>query len=128
MNNYFKWLKINPDKYIKLKRDFGQDLKNYVNYRLKIGAPLSRKQGMVGVRQFFYYYDIEIKPNIKKYIKRKYNAVEPSTNDKILENDESANLIRLRKSGPIYQGEIEIKVSNYLTIKDFNKTKNNIVK
>jgi len=44
-----------------------------------------------------------------------------------VENVESAHLIRLRKSGPIYQGEIEIKVSYDLTIKDFNKVKNKII-
>ena len=44
-----------------------------------------------------------------------------------VENVESAYLIRLRKSGPIYQGEIEIKVSYDLTIKDFNKVKNKII-
>lgn len=44
-----------------------------------------------------------------------------------VENVESAHLIRLRKSGPIYQGEIEIRVSYDLTIKDFNKVKNKII-
>ncbi len=44
-----------------------------------------------------------------------------------VENVESAYLIRLRKSGPIYQGEIEIRVSSDLTIKDFNKIKNKII-
>jgi cation diffusion facilitator family transporter len=44
-----------------------------------------------------------------------------------VENVESAHLIRLRKSGPIYQGEIEIKVSYDLTIRDFNKIKNKII-
>jgi cation diffusion facilitator family transporter len=45
-----------------------------------------------------------------------------------VENVESAHLIRLRKSGPIYQGELEIKVSYDLTIKDFNKIKNKVIK
>jgi cation diffusion facilitator family transporter len=45
-----------------------------------------------------------------------------------IENVESANLIKLRKSGPIYQGELEIKVSYDMTIRDFNKTKNKILK
>jgi len=45
-----------------------------------------------------------------------------------VENVESAYLIRLRKSGPIYQGELEIRVSFDLTIKDFDKAKNKIIK
>ena len=45
-----------------------------------------------------------------------------------IENVESANLIRLRKSGPIYQGELEIQVSCDLTIREFNQTKNKIIK
>lgn len=45
-----------------------------------------------------------------------------------VENVESAYLIRLRKSGPVYQGELEIRVSFELTIRDFNKVKNKIVK
>jgi len=44
-----------------------------------------------------------------------------------VENVESAHLIRLRKSGPIYQGELEIKVSSDLTIKDFNEIKNKVI-
>ena len=44
-----------------------------------------------------------------------------------VENVESAHLIRLRKSGPVYQGEIEIRVSSDLTIRDFNKIKNKII-
>ena len=45
-----------------------------------------------------------------------------------VENVESAYLIRLRKSGPIYQGELEIRVSFDLTIRDFDKVKNRIIK
>jgi len=45
-----------------------------------------------------------------------------------VENVEYAHLIRLRKSGPVYQGEIEIKVPCDMTIKDFNKVKNKIIK
>ncbi len=45
-----------------------------------------------------------------------------------VENVESAYLIRLRKSGPIYQGELEIKVPCELTVKDFNNVKNKIIK
>ncbi len=45
-----------------------------------------------------------------------------------VENVESAYLIRLRKSGPIYQGELEIRVSFDLTIRDFDKVKNKIIK
>jgi len=44
-----------------------------------------------------------------------------------VENVESAHLIRLRKSGPIYQGEMEIKVSCDMTIREFNKIKNKII-
>ncbi len=45
-----------------------------------------------------------------------------------VENIESVHLIRLRKSGPIYQGELEISVSPNMTIGDFNKIKNKIIK
>ncbi len=41
---------------------------------------------------------------------------------------EKAHVIRLRRSGPIYQGEIEIKVPDHLTIKEFNNIKNKISK
>jgi len=37
-----------------------------------------------------------------------------------------AHVVRLRRSGPIYQGEIEIKIPDDLTIKDFNKIKKKI--
>ena len=45
-----------------------------------------------------------------------------------VENVESVCFIRLRKSGPIYQGELEIEVSHDLTIRDFNTAKNKILK
>ncbi|MCK5301410.1 MAG: cation transporter [Thermoplasmatales archaeon] len=35
----------------------------------------------------------------------------------------SAHVIRLRKSGPIYQGEMEVEVPDNLTIKEFNNIK-----
>jgi cation diffusion facilitator family transporter len=37
-----------------------------------------------------------------------------------------AHVVRLRRSGPIYQGEIEIEIPDDLTIKDFNKIKKKI--
>ena len=40
----------------------------------------------------------------------------------------SANIIRLRRSGPIYQGEMELEVSEDMTIKEFNNLKKNIKK
>jgi len=37
-----------------------------------------------------------------------------------------AHIVRLRKSGPIYQGEIEVDVSEEMTIKEFNSLKKKI--
>jgi cation diffusion facilitator family transporter len=37
-----------------------------------------------------------------------------------------AHIVRLRKSGPIFQGEMEIEVSEDMKIKEFNVTKKNI--
>ncbi len=45
-----------------------------------------------------------------------------------VENVESAHIVRLRKSGPIYQGDLEVKVPCDLTIREFNKTKNKIIR
>jgi len=45
-----------------------------------------------------------------------------------VENVEAAHVVRLRKAGPVYQGELEVKVPSDLTIKEFNKTKNKIIK
>ncbi|UCF13711.1 MAG: cation diffusion facilitator family transporter [Thermoplasmatales archaeon] len=39
-----------------------------------------------------------------------------------------AHIVRLRKSGPIFQGEMEIEVSEDMTIKEFNKIKKDIQK
>ena len=41
---------------------------------------------------------------------------------------ESVHVVRLRQSGPFYQGELEIKVSEELTIKEFNNIKKIIKK
>ncbi|UCH71481.1 MAG: cation transporter [Thermoplasmatales archaeon] len=41
---------------------------------------------------------------------------------------EKANVVRLRRSGPILQGEMEIQVSDNLTINEFNKIKREIKK
>jgi cation diffusion facilitator family transporter len=40
----------------------------------------------------------------------------------------TAHIVRLRKSGPIYQGELEVEVPDEMTIKEFNKLKENICK
>jgi cation diffusion facilitator family transporter len=40
----------------------------------------------------------------------------------------SAHVVRLRKSGPIFQGEMEVEVSDDMTIKEFNIVKKNIIK
>ncbi len=40
----------------------------------------------------------------------------------------SAHIVRLRKSGPIFQGEMEVEVSDDMTIKEFNKIKENVNK
>ncbi|UCD14669.1 MAG: cation diffusion facilitator family transporter [Thermoplasmatales archaeon] len=37
-----------------------------------------------------------------------------------------AHIVRLRKSGPVFQGEMEIEVSEDMTIKEFNKIKKDI--
>ena len=39
----------------------------------------------------------------------------------------SAHIVRLRRSGPIFQGEMEVEVSDDMTIKEFNKIKENII-
>jgi divalent metal cation (Fe/Co/Zn/Cd) transporter len=39
---------------------------------------------------------------------------------------ESSHIVRLRKSGPIFQGEMEIEVKENMTIKEFNNIKINI--
>jgi len=45
-----------------------------------------------------------------------------------IEDVESAHVVKMRRSGPIYQGELEIKVPCDLTIKEFNRVKRNIIK
>jgi cation diffusion facilitator family transporter len=40
----------------------------------------------------------------------------------------TAHVVRLRKSGPIFQGEMEIEVSEEMTIKEFNQIKKSIQK
>ena len=40
----------------------------------------------------------------------------------------TAHIVRLRKSGPIYQGELEVEVPDEMTIKEFNTLKENIIK
>jgi len=40
---------------------------------------------------------------------------------------ELANIVRLRRSGPIHQGEIEIKVSCDMKVREFNMIKNKII-
>jgi len=39
-----------------------------------------------------------------------------------------AHIVRLRKSGPVFQGEMEIDVSENMTIKEFNEIKKDIKK
>ena len=43
-----------------------------------------------------------------------------------IDHVESVNVVRLRQSGPFYQGELEIKISEELTIKEFNNIKKTI--
>ena len=43
-----------------------------------------------------------------------------------VEGVQMAHVVRLRKSGPIYQGELEIEVSHDMTIREFNKLKKTI--
>jgi cation diffusion facilitator family transporter len=43
-------------------------------------------------------------------------------------NVKSANIVRLRKSGPIYQGELEIKVNDDMTVKELSVIKKDIKK
>jgi cation diffusion facilitator family transporter len=39
----------------------------------------------------------------------------------------SAHIVRMRKSGPIYQGELEIEVPDEMTIKEFKEVKKNVI-
>jgi len=41
---------------------------------------------------------------------------------------DKAHIMRLRQSGPVYQGELEIEVSHDLTVREFNKIKNTVIK
>ncbi|MBN2603701.1 MAG: cation transporter [Candidatus Thermoplasmatota archaeon] len=41
---------------------------------------------------------------------------------------ESAHVVRLRRSGPVHQGEVEIKVSCDMTVREFNAIKQKIIK
>ena len=45
-----------------------------------------------------------------------------------IEGVETAHVVRLRQSGPVFQGELEIEVSHDLSIKDFNSIKAKIKK
>jgi cation diffusion facilitator family transporter len=59
-------------------------------------------------------------------------CVDMSLSVKLIAQDfkevKNAHIVRLRKSGPIYQGELEIEVSEDMTIKQFNLLKDNIGK
>jgi cation diffusion facilitator family transporter len=59
-------------------------------------------------------------------------CVDMSLSVKLIAQDfndvKSAHIVRLRKSGPIYQGELEVEVSDDMTIKEFNTLKEKISK
>jgi len=62
----------------------------------------------------------------------KGECIDRSTSIKQIAQDHKdvkhAHVVRLRKSGPVFQGEIEIEVSEDMTIKQFNKIKKEINK
>jgi len=45
-----------------------------------------------------------------------------------IEGVESAHIVRLRRSGPVLQGELEVKVPFDMTVHDFNKIREKINK
>lgn len=57
-------------------------------------------------------------------------CIDRSTSIKQIAQDhkevKNAHVVRLRKSGPIFQGEMEIEVSEDMTIKQFNKIKKDV--
>jgi cation diffusion facilitator family transporter len=59
-------------------------------------------------------------------------CVDMSLSIKLIAQDfkevDTAHIVRLRKSGPIYQGELEVEVPDDMTIKDFNNLKEKISK
>lgn len=55
----------------------------------------------------------------KSYVIKKIAEEVPGVN--------SAHIVRLRRSGPIHQGEIEIKVPSDMTLREFNSIKNKII-
>jgi len=45
-----------------------------------------------------------------------------------MKNIDSAHLVRMRKTGPVYQGELEIEVHHEMTMKEFNTIKNELLR
>ena len=94
LSNYFNWIGINPEEYIKSERDFSQDIMEYVKYRTDKGAPLSRKQELVGIKQFLEHYEIDIKNKIWKKIRNRNKVKTASTKDDILTNSELKKVLQ----------------------------------
>jgi hypothetical protein len=60
LNNYFKWIKINPDDYIKSQKDFGKDVSFY--FGISDSKDLEKwNKGIIFLDDWTYFDDKEKK-------------------------------------------------------------------
>lgn len=82
MNKYFKIIKADPNNYFKKKRDYEKDLLTFAE-ALDIYAPVTAKNYMSIVRNFFIDNDVDISPKFwKRNIRNKLRKAHALTIDR----------------------------------------------
>ena len=78
MNNFFSYLKVDPQMYLNNGRDYNQDVLNYAYNVMKNKPPKTQQAELSTIKGFFTHYDISLRPSIWDTI-RKRNHIKNRT-------------------------------------------------
>lgn len=89
LNNFFAYLKVDPQTYLSNGRDYNQNLRDYAYNVMKDRPPKTQQAQLACIRGFFVHYDIALQPSLWNTIrKRNHIKNKAITEDFIPVNDD----------------------------------------
>jgi len=87
LNNFFRFLGVEPQSYLQSGRDFNKDVMDYA-LSIKASPPKSQRTWLSAIKGFFQHYDIVLKPSLWDTIRKRNHITNHSLTEDFVPSGE----------------------------------------
>gem|GEM_PF-2666951 len=110
LNNFFKFLGVDPQLYLHSGRDFNRDIMDFA-LSIKTSPPMSQRTWLSAIKGFFQHNDVVLKPSLWDTIRKRNHITNRSLTKDFVPTNEDLRKLLVHTSWTVRAGLDFIKVN-----------------